>query len=77
METLGISPVFNTAYSPEHNPIELVFAKVKHYFKVAKTNAIVNKRKEDTQLLIKRSFQKVSKEEVRNCIDHCLKELRL
>jgi transposase len=48
MAKLGFSPIFNTAYSPEHNPIEMIFSKVKHHFKTIKTNAIVKKLKVDT-----------------------------
>ena len=29
---LDIKPIFNLAYSPEYNPIELVFSQVKRIF---------------------------------------------
>ena len=34
MRDLGFRWCFNVAYSPEWNPIELIFSKVKHNFKV-------------------------------------------
>ena len=34
MKELGFRWVFNVSYSPEWNPIELVFAQVKREFKV-------------------------------------------
>ena len=53
MSELKFVAIFNTAYSPEHNPIEMVFSKVKHHFKAIKTNAIVNKTFVDTRELIR------------------------
>ncbi len=43
MAELDFVAIFNTPYSPQFNPIEMVFSKVKHHFKAVKTNAIVNK----------------------------------
>ena len=60
MSELDFVAIFNTAYSPEHNPIEMVFSKVKHHFKAVKTNAIVNKTNVDTQELIRKSFATVT-----------------
>ena len=77
MSKLNFLPIFNTAYSPQHNPIEMIFARVKHHFKALKTNAIVNKAKLDTEKLIKESFAQVSMSDVSNCIRHCLNVLAL
>ena len=33
MDKLGFKYIFNVAYSPEYNPIEFVFSKLKHSFK--------------------------------------------
>ena len=74
---LGFVPIFNTVYSPEHNLIEMIFSKVKNHFKTIKTNAIVNKLKEDTQALIKKSFATITKQDVSNCIEHSLSVLKL
>ena len=72
MKRLDFYPIFNTAYSPQHNPIEMIFSKVKHHFKALKTNAIVNKVRLDTEKLINESFGIVSKSDVSNCIRHSL-----
>ena len=53
MAELGFVAIYNTSYSPEQNPIETVFAKVKNHFKALMTNAIVNKKTIDTRELIK------------------------
>ena len=39
---LGFDLIFNISYSPDYNPIEFVFSKVKQHFKNAKTRSIVN-----------------------------------
>jgi transposase len=52
MHRLGLQPIYNVPYSPDFNPIELVFAQVKHYFKAMKTNAIVNGGTEPANSLI-------------------------
>ena len=40
---LNIQPVFNVSYSPEYNPIEAVFSKVKRHFNSQRLNNLVNK----------------------------------
>jgi hypothetical protein len=77
MSRLGFVAIFNTAYSPQHNPIEMIFSKVKHHFKALKTNAIVNKVSLNTEELIKKSFATVSRQDVSNCIRHSLSVLAL
>ena len=42
-EKLNITPVFNVAYSPEFNPIEAAFSKVKRIFNQRRLNCLVNK----------------------------------
>ena len=39
---LDITPVYNVGYSPELNPIEAVFSKVKAVFSRARLNNLVN-----------------------------------
>ena len=77
MESLGFQFIFNTSYSPEHNPIEMIFAKVKQHFKAIKTNAIVNGTKAPTETIIRQSFDRVTKQDVANCINHSLDILKL
>ena len=42
-DKLDITPVFNVAYSPEFNPIEAVFSKVKSIYNQKRLNCLVNK----------------------------------
>jgi transposase len=42
-EKLNITPVFNVSYSPEFNPIEAVFSKVKSIYNQKRLNCLVNK----------------------------------
>ena len=44
MQNLDISPIFNVGYSPEFNPIESVFSKVKFLFARNRLNDLVNKK---------------------------------
>ena len=32
-EELGIEPIFNSTYSPQFNPIEVIFSQVKRHYK--------------------------------------------
>ena len=40
---LDIKPVLNIAYSPQYNPIEAVFSKVKAIFNQRRLHCLVNK----------------------------------
>ncbi len=77
MERLGFQCIFNTSYSQEHNPIEHVFSIVKNHLSRVKSNAIVNRTEVPTEQLIAESFRQVQKQHVVNCVDHCLKVLKV
>ena len=42
MDSLGLVPIFNAAYSPDYNPIENLFSVVKGAYRASNTNAVVN-----------------------------------
>ena len=42
---LGNQLVFNVAYSPVYNPIELVFGPLKHYFKCKRLRSMNDQKK--------------------------------
>ena len=65
MDQLQIEQIFNVAYSPEYNPIELCFTSVKARFKQLKTNDIINQTKAKTLTLIKESFNRLTKDTVK------------
>ena len=77
MERLGFQCIYNTSYSPQNNPIEYVFALVKHHFKRVKCNAIVNRTNVPTEALIAESFNRVRKQHIVSCVDHCLEVLKV
>lgn len=64
LEDLEIPCIYNAAYAPQFNPIELVFSKVKQRYKVYKTNEIVNKKRTHTETLIQRAFSEVEQRHV-------------
>ena len=61
---LEITPVFNVGYSPEFNPIEAVFSKVKRLFIHERLNNLVNKTGFNFDRTIKKSFRSIN-------ADHC------
>ena len=62
MARLNIEAIFNCAYFPDGNPIELIFSMTKNAFKRMKTNDILNGRNRDTVDLVKKSFENITKE---------------
>jgi len=42
-DSLDIVPVYNVGYSPEFNPIEAVFSKVKALYNRQRLNSLINK----------------------------------
>ena len=72
-----ITQIFNAAYYPQGNPIELVFAQVKREFRTLRTNQIVNGIKQETIRTIDLSFKDIPKEHVQNCITHTLRILKV
>ena len=45
MRELGFRYIYNAAYSPEYNPIELVFSKVKQKFKALRARKLTGRNK--------------------------------
>lgn len=56
-EKLNIEPIWNVSYSPEFNPIEAVFSKVKAIFKRRRLNALVRKIRFNTSKNIIYAFK--------------------
>ena len=57
-------PVYNVSYSPEYNPIEAVFSKVKRLFTHSRLNHLVNKTGFNADKEIKDAFKAIT-------ADHC------
>ena len=56
-EKLNIEPIWNVSYSPEFNPIEAVFSKVKAIFRRKRLNALVRKIRFNTSKNIIYAFK--------------------
>ena len=67
-DNLNIKPIFNVAYSPEFNPIEAVFSKIKSHFRRARLNCLVNKIGFNVDRTIQDAFGSVSREHCERCI---------
>ena len=61
---LNIRPIFNVSYSPEFNPIEAVFSKVKRQFNSQRLNSLVNKIGFNSDNQIETAFKAIK-------VDHC------
>jgi transposase len=67
--TPNLIPIFNASYSPEYNPIEIIFGLMKRHFK--KENEI-NKSHQFTCNLIEKSLSLIKKDTFLNCFTKCL-----
>ena len=63
----GITPILNIAASPEFNPIETVFSKVKAHFRRARLNALANDVPWDMDEEVLHAFHVVTPELVQAC----------
>ena len=65
---LDIKPVFNVGYSPEFNPIEAVFSKVKARFSSRRLYCLVNKIGFNVDNEIEAAFKAITKEHCSACV---------
>ena len=68
MQSLDINPIFNVGYSPEFNPIESVFSKVKFLFARTRLNDLVNKKGFNFDRSISLAFKEVSAAHCAACV---------
>ena len=61
MRELGFKWIFNVSYSPEYNPIELIFSKVKREFKRLRARKLTGLIQDDHDALIKKAVRSVRK----------------
>ncbi len=62
MERLDIKPVYNAVYSPQFNPIEMAFSKIKAAYKKEKLNRLVHGKSLPMDSMIRTAFAKLTKE---------------
>jgi len=67
-DRLDITPIFNVGYSPELNPIEAVFSKVKAVFCRERLNSLVNKVGFNFERSITAAFKSVTAEHCAACV---------
>ena len=65
---MNIKPVFNVSYSPEFNPVEAVFSKVKRLFNSRRLNNLVNKTGFNADREIKAAFKAITVEHCAACV---------
>ena len=70
MREMGYRWAWNVPYSPEYNPIELVFSKVKDKFRRLRAQKLVGLRQESHEALVEMAWKSVRKQDVVNCIKH-------
>ena len=73
LKKLKIEHVFNVAYSPEFNPIELVFSMLKRHFYSKRSAAMIKGQRPDLPSLITRGIETLEKGKIQNCVRHALK----
>ena len=76
MQQLDIEPVWNAVYSPQLNPIEMSFSKVKRCYKKDKLHRLAHKKPLPKEAMIRQAFTKVTRENICNYIEHCYQLLR-
>jgi transposase len=67
MAKLDITPVYNVAYSPEFNPIEAVFSKVKRHFSSQRLHNLVTKIGFNMDKEIEAAFTTITAEHCAAC----------
>jgi transposase len=62
MKQNNIIPIYNVPYSPETNPIETIFSKVKHiYRRQYRTNS------SNVEKNIHKAFKSITIDDIKNC----------
>jgi len=65
---LNITPIYNVSYSPEFNPIEAVFSRVKAIFNQKRLNCLVNKIGFNSDESIKIAFKRIATDHCAACV---------
>ena len=76
MAKLDIRPIFNVAYSPEFNPIEAVFSKVKRQFSCQRLHNLVMKIGFNMDAEIEAAFRSIKPAHCASCARKSLHLLR-
>jgi len=63
-----MEPIWNIGYSPEFQPIEAVFSKVKRYFNSQRLNNLVNKTGFNADKEIEAAFKTITADHCAACV---------
>ena len=72
MEELNIDPIWAPIYSPDYNPIELVFSQMKAMMKRYRLQDMVKERKRSFKELMPTVVRHLNDDKIDNCIDHVM-----
>ena len=75
MKRLGFRHIFNVTYSPQYNPIEFTFSKIKASFKALRAQKLTGLRQDSHEALIRKAVETIRKQDVVNCVNHVKKLL--
>ena len=76
MARLGFRAIFNVPYSPEFNPIEFTFSKIKAKFRSLRARKLAGVDQSSTRALVAKAVECINKKDVVNCVHHVLKTLK-
>ena len=65
---LNMLPIWNIGYSPEFNPIEAVFSKVKLEINSQRLNSLVNKKGFNVDKAIETAFRTIKADHCASCV---------
>jgi transposase len=68
MARLGFRCIFNVPYSPEYNPIEFVFSKVKQRFRALRARKMAGVIQDGHEAMVRQAVENVRKQDIVNCV---------
>ena len=76
MTRLKFRCIFNVPYSPEFNPIEFVFSKVKQKFRTLRARKLAGVIQDGHEAMVRQSVESVRKMDIVSCVVHVEKMLK-
>ena len=70
---LDFRMIFNVPYSPEYNPIEFVFSKIKQRFRVLRARKMAGVIQDGHEAMVRQAVENVRKQDIVNCVNHVVK----
>ena len=76
MERLGFRHIYNVPYSPDFNPIEFIFSKVKQKFRALRARKLAGVIQDGHEAMVRQALQSVRKQDIVKCVHHVHKLLK-